>query len=474
MTSTFVEDLFDEYDLDFLDNGFSEQSELVDCYLSEEALRVFLTPPQETWRDFLPDKNEAVITMDSSKDLQWKLAKEEVKHIRKRMMDLLSIENFKEVQLKDIMMFCIGPQSKIGLFLQAELGLDELEYLQLMSTVCIQAAYRTTSIQLFHPESLLKNSTIISESAYNQIWKNMSEKKRLPPTQISTSRRERPLWESLELITNELLRSISIVEREGRISVALDDDKIWMRLSDSVGSDLFNLKYTTHVKANRKGIIAHTAVTTGVNMPLGITFERSNDSTLNCFRRTLDFLFSQDGFTNLRNVSVHSDRGYMIPNLVFEYLISAGAEVVGTCKRMAQCWPFTYDQTPRGADIRTVIDTKGAPTLYLKWCKAGHKYLFASAFRNGTGRVATAISTMHTQHQWEGIVSDNAELLSYKRNSSSLLSKFFTRITEIDKKYRQRESEEEREKLQTLLDYKIEPFTLRQGEFEILNWTELN
>ena len=81
---------------------------------------------------------------------------------------------------------------------------------------------------------------------------------------------------------------------------------------------------------------------------------------------------------------------------------------------------------------------------------------------------------MHTQHQWEGIVSDNAELLSYKRNSSSLLSKFFTRITEIDKKYRQKESEEEREKLQTLLDYKIEPFTLRQGEFEILNWTELN
>ena len=148
MTSTFVKDLFDEYDLDFLDNGFSEQSELVDCYLSEEALCVFLTPPQETWRDFLPDKNEAVITMDSSKDLQWKLAKEEVKHICKRMMDLLSIENFKEVQLKDIMMFCIGPQSKIGLFLQAELGLDELEYLQLMSTVCIQAAYHTTSIEV--------------------------------------------------------------------------------------------------------------------------------------------------------------------------------------------------------------------------------------------------------------------------------------------------------------------------------------
>ena len=73
----------------------------------------------------------------------------------------------------------------------------------------------------------------------------------------------------------------------------------------------------------------------------------------------------------MRNVSIHADRrrGY---------------------------WPFTFEQKLRNTDKRTLIDPKGASTLCLKWCKPGTKYVFASAFRNGSGRVATAISTMHT------------------------------------------------------------------------------
>ena len=291
----------------------------------------------------------------------------------------------------------------------------------------------------------------------------MANKKKIPPTRISSSRRELPLWEGLELIVNDVLRSVSITGRDGRISVALDDDKIWMNLSDSIGSDLFNIKYTTHVKPNRKGIIAHTAVSTAVNIPLGIVFERTRDSTLDCFKRILDFLFCQNGETNLRNVSVHSDRGYMIPNLVFEYLISSGAEVVGTVKRMAQCWPFTYDQTLKEGDRRTLIDPKGAATLFLKWCKAGHKYVFASAFRNGSGSVATAISTMHTQHQWEGIVLNQSELFQYKDNDTSLVSKFFNRISDIDEDG-MNESEEEKFVMDELLQDKIQPMTLRQGK----------
>ena len=152
----------------------------------------------------------------------------------------------------------------------------------------------------------------------------------------------------------------------------------------------------------------------------------------------------------------------MIPNLVFEYLIASGAEVVGTVKRMAQCWPFTYDQVLKENDRRTLVGGKGAATLYLKWCKAGTKYLFASAFRNGSGKVATAISTMHTQHHWEGVVLSPRELLEYKNDSSSLTSKFFLRVSEIDNDDRS-ESEDEKEVLDHLMRTKIEALTLRQG-----------
>ena len=154
----------------------------------------------------------------------------------------------------------------------------------------------------------------------------------------------------------------------------------------------------------------------------------------------------------------------MIPNLVFEYLIASGAEVVGTVKRMAQCWPFTYDQVLKENDGRMLVDGKGAPTLYLKWCKAGHKYLFASAFRNGSGKVATAVSTMHTQHHWEGVALKPSELVQYKDDNLSLVSSFFSRVSDLDNDERM-EGEDEKEVLNELLRTKIVPYTLRQGEY---------
>ena len=237
-----------------------------------------------------------------------------------------------------------------------------------------------SSIEFFAEHSLLKEHLMITQNEFNGIWKLMANKKKLPSSQIRTARTEVPLWESMELIVNKLCCEISVIDRTGRISIALDDDKIWFASTVATSSDLFNLKFTTHVKPNRKGICLHSAVSSGLNIPLAAVFERTKDNSISCFKRLLDFLYSHDASTDLRNVSVHSDRGYMLPNLVFEYLLSSGAEVVGTCKRMAQCWPFTYNQKVKPNDKRTHIDPKGSPALYLKWCKAGSKYLFASAF----------------------------------------------------------------------------------------------
>ena len=189
---------------------------------------------------------------------------------------------------------------------------------------------------------------------------------------MSTNCRQNPLWESFESIVNDFLVSISITGRKGKISVALDDDKIWMNLRNSSKVDLFNLKYCKHVKDNRTGLIAHTAVSSGANIPLGICFERRMDNTENCFRRLLDRMFGQNGSTNLRNVYVHSDRGYLLPSLVFKYLLQFGADVLGTVKRAAG-WPFTYNQNLKESDKRTLLSKKGASTLFLKWCQAGAK-----------------------------------------------------------------------------------------------------
>ena len=69
---------------------------------------------------------------------------------------------------------------------------------------------------------------------------------------------------------NVLCRDLSIItNRHGRISIALDDDKIWLSLSGKNSIDKAGLKYTTHVRDNRKGLIAHTAISCGAFLPLG-------------------------------------------------------------------------------------------------------------------------------------------------------------------------------------------------------------
>ena len=244
-------------------------------------------------------------------------------------------------------------------------------------------------------------------------------------------------------------------------------DKVHLHLSKGNSEDLFNLKYTTHVKANRKGIIAHTAVSTGVNIPIQICFERTNDSSTSCFINCLDGLFAHSGKVNLRQVSVHSDRGYMLPNLVFEYMLAHGAEVVGTVKRMAQCWPFTFQQKLKESDQRTLIDAKGAPSLFLKYIVKDAKVLFASAFRNGTERVATAVSTFHRGQEWEGVAMKQKEVALYKNDKCALIPKFFAKVKVISFKNSSENSDQDdavEAKMKDLINEKVDPFTLRQGK----------
>lgn len=470
--ASFLDNSNDHYNYDhdypnyLEENGVCFNHALSDCFLTADELEEIMSPSAEIWRDLSPFENGTLLTMDSAKREQWKSGQEEIKSIRTNVKKLI-FPSDDEVPLdrvtdEKIFNFNLGSESKVGTFLQQELNLDEDNYNRFMGTLCLQAAYHQMTKQLYGPLSELKDRVLMEKDEYISVWKLMAEKKKLNITQISTSRRDTPLWEEFEVIVNTLFRAISVTGREGKISIALDDDKIWMNTSKGSSADLFNLKYCQHVQANRKGLVAHSAFTTAVIHPLGIAMERTKDKTCTCFKRILDFLFSHDGTTNLRNVIVHSDRGYMIPQLVFEYLMASGANVLGTVKRITNCWPYTYNQKLSVNDKRTVIDCKGAPALFLKWCKFGAKYIFASAFRNGSESVATAISTIHSCFQWEGVALKIAELLEYEKDDKSLIPLFFRRVADLDGVAKE-ECQLETEEMNNLME-KIEPYTLRQGE----------
>ena len=451
-----------------LDDNFTE--EMDDCLLSPDERNEYLSPPLQKWIDIFCSSQPTSIKLDESKDIQWKIAKEEFCHVRKTVLSLLKVTSTNGIEEKLVRYF-LGSDSTVGKILQDKLEISKEEYLQFLYIICVQSGHALSGSQLFDKHSLLKEHLPMTREEYNEIWKRMSEKKKLPKTSMTTGRRQRCIWQILEEAVNSILRDLSVTGKDGRISLALDDDKINAQFSKSASEDLFGLKYATHTRANRKGLIAHTAVSSGLGIPLGIVFERSKDSTTDCFKRLLDFLFESDGGTDLRNVSVHSDRGYLVPSIVFEYILNFGGDVVGTLKRSAGCWPFNFGhKKPAASDKRTMIDESGAPTLFLKMVKIGkkasyRKKVIASAFRNGTSNVVTAISSLHQGHEWEGVLFDNSEaiLKKYNEDNTSLVDKCLERRSELHG-IDENSCPEETNVINNLLQDKVVPFTLRQGK----------
>ena len=126
-----------------------------DCFLSPDCLKECLTPPpsQEKWKAFLSDTNPAVITIDSAKNVQWRLAQKEIEHVRANFMAELEIQNFREVTLDAIIMYCIGPESATGIFVSDSLNLSKKTYLQFLGTLFFQAAYKVSTTQLLNSRS---------------------------------------------------------------------------------------------------------------------------------------------------------------------------------------------------------------------------------------------------------------------------------------------------------------------------------
>ena len=200
------------------------------CLLSADDMKLFTTPRTDKWQDFHPKDYPDIVTIDESKDKQWSLAKKEIEHVRKRVREMIDLDDVEEMDtdeiVREIALLFVGSQSRIGKFFQENLSLSAEKYVGFFHTICLQAAYDLTSDQLYHPISKLRDDALLTQEDYVAVWSWMAHRRCVEEAAISTSRRSIPLWEQLEQIFNEIHRSISVEDRDGRISIALDDDKV--------------------------------------------------------------------------------------------------------------------------------------------------------------------------------------------------------------------------------------------------------
>ena len=470
-----IQQMFDEIDFSFIEqietsDFYFPDNDWSDCTLSDEEITMLLTPSLDDWNDIQQSESPSIFKIDDAKKKNWNNAKLEISHLKKRIADILGDEimgKSKNEINQAIIFEILGPNKEVARYLCDELELSIEKYCAFMQTFTVQAAYRVSSTELFEKHSLLKESVAMEKEEYLNLWSKLSELKRVPQHQMRNSTSPVPLWQEIEKITNMILKKFTIIgwEEEGDISISLDDDKVWFACSRVNTVDLFNVKYTTHTQANRKGLVAHSAISSGHMTPMAISVERTKDSAVRCMKRMLTNLFDSNGNVEMNGVNVHSDRGYMIREIV-DFLLENGANFTGTVKRLLNCWPFTYNQKiDPEKDTRTVVDVKGAPTLFMKYCIRGVRRLQASAFRNGSQAVATALSSLHNGHEWEGTVMKPSDHARWLEDDEALREDFFKPVDLGEGIFFEGEENDVNDDLlltQIILG-QIEPMTLLQG-----------
>ena len=186
-----------------------------------------------------------------------------------------------------------------------------------------------------------------------------------------------------------------------KIFVALDDDKVRFQFSTkAVREDkdyLCGMKPSQHVKANARGIVIDSAVSSSSGFPLGFSVLRQGENNTQNYDRIVRLMFSHR-FTvaaammqALDGITFCSDRGYWTAPLIL-LLLNLGATVFGTLRRMD--WvPFTYDQPQRGRDKRERIEKKYGRSVFQAFSRWGIYMLKILAWRSGTGSVSLAMTS---------------------------------------------------------------------------------
>jgi hypothetical protein len=355
------------------------------------------------WRNAEPPSYYNVsATIDGARQMIWEQAKNEINHVRNRVKSVLGP---REPSLCNLLDLVFGPESRMGRLFNEKLYIEHEDFLKQLGTFSLAAAYNLSKTQIFSKNSFVNAQGLADEATYQSFWNRVGVSGCKEPSSPSHVRGLRPLWMDVQSALNETCRELFVKGFDSYMRVTEDDDKMHFEIKND--SDTQGLKITQHVRDNRKGFVAHTTCYTASGLPIGIEWERRNDTTATATKRIIAGQLSPMSGENeppmLMNTEFAMDRGYITPSLLYDFLIPTGADVLGTVKR-SPMFPFTFDQKLSQSDTRQLIDPAGFKTLFMKKLTIGGKDLTGLAYRDGKGGVTLGLTTCeHTRH-WDFVL----------------------------------------------------------------------
>ena len=316
--------------------------DLDDCWwMSERGMAELSStsnvPGVEKWSEPSVEKAPFVVTIDHAKQLMWQQGQREVQWIQNSATLMLAKSSQFSTALEAVLQNLLGHNSRIGNLVQEHCSLSENQYYLFMATVFASAETGMT-VRSMHSSRRIVSDDLMSVNEFNQTLQKLDDGN-------VDAANEHILWKQCEEACNKDLIEVfmpSDNRRRAQYILALDDDKVCFEHSSA--SNCLGLAKHRHIRDNRKGFTIHSVASCILAAPLQLTWNRERETSSMCFQRLMRLMFgaeSGDGLPNLTNVTVCSDRGYWTGDLLYKFMIPAGANIHGTVRRLGW-FPFTF------------------------------------------------------------------------------------------------------------------------------------
>lgn len=267
---------------------FTSQAE-GDWYLDPQDRRaarmVATSATVEEWTDVPVSRvgEEVIFNLDSATIKAWEDAQEEIIHLRSHLHEMCNIDPTRQLKLGHLVNLCFGPASDFASAFRNEMNMSQDDFMRFLGNICLQMSYLESASGLTEKYSELTEACLMTEREYLDTWKKMANDGKVSSRKfLGSSRREEPLWKICEMAANKFLRAVAVADRDGDLSIALDDDKIWCESNGENAIDDFMIRRVRHNADNRKGMISHTAVSALTLVLLAFMFERKGSTAYSC------------------------------------------------------------------------------------------------------------------------------------------------------------------------------------------------
>ena len=290
----------------------------------------------------LPDFDDFKVTVEEGKNSLFEIAQTQLDTFRTNLKNLIEQTKHlhsnnrereydsQQFHFDQIIELLYGPNSPITIVFLHNLSMTYDDFTKFLATFFYSAVYNLDSEDLNDVhlmKGISKDGQLLNKDEYISVWRKIDSCGSFKAGDRNTN--DEPFWMKIEKALNESLYELFLAKNTNKVMIALDDDKTHFA---NVSGNLLGLQLVNHVRDNRKGFTAHTAVDIIFNFPFNMTWQRHHDTgVISVFKRMVKAMFGKgtDERPNLSKAVFASDRGYWSPILLFSYVMFLGGNILG-------------------------------------------------------------------------------------------------------------------------------------------------